>query len=346
LTDKVLDTLKALCAIPGPVGREEMVQEFMRDHLRNYCDSLESDKIGNLIASIDGTGEHYALVAHADEVGFYVSNIDENGFIRAKWSTQAYMPDLRLLPGQWILFMTEKGMVPGCFCVQTAHIAGQKGKNKLPCWEEIFIDVGVSSAEKVNDLGIQIGTPVIYAAPTEEVGSHLMGKSFDDRAGLTAMIMIAEQLSKLPKEKRPNVTLLSTVMEEIGAKGASASARDLDVDAVIVLEVGLADDYPGTHGEASVCLGKGPVVVVKDSQLVYSHATNKRVFEVAEKRSIEIQRAVYHNYATDGFPIAAQGQPVSTIGIPCRYTHSSFECIDPVDLVKTIDLVFHFLVSG
>ena len=323
-----------------------MVQEFMRDHLKDFCDSIDSDKIGNLVANIDGTGKHYALVAHADEVGFYVSNIDDNGFIRAKWSTQAHMPDLRLLPGQWILFMTEKGLIPGCFCVQTAHIAGPKGKNKLPCWDEIFIDVGVSSASDVNGLGIQIGTPVIYAAPIEKVGSHLMGKPFDDRVGLTVMIMIAEQLSRLPKEKRPKVTLLSTVMEEIGAKGVSAVARELDVDGVIVLEVGLADDYPGTHGEASVSLGKGPVVVVKDSQLVYSHVINKRIFEVAEEKGIEIQRAVYHNYATDGFPIAAQGQPVSTIGVPCRYTHSSFECIDPMDLVKTIDLVFHFLVSG
>ncbi len=322
-----------------------MVQEFMRDHLKDFCDSIDSDKIGNLIANIAGTGKHYALVAHADEVGFYVSNIDENGFIQAKWSTQAHMPDLRLLPGQWILFMTERGLIPGCFCVQTAHIAGPKGKNRIPSWDEIFIDVGVSSRSEVNDLEIQIGTPVIYAAPLEKVGSHLMGKSFDNRVGLTVMIMVAEQLSKLPKEKRPSVTLLSTVMEEIGAKGVSAIARELDVDAVIVLEVGLADDYPGTHGEASVCLGKGPVVAVKDSQIVYSHAINKRVFEVAEERSIEIQRAVYHNYATDGFPIASQGQLVSTIGVPCRYTHSSFECIDPLDLVKTIDLVFHFLVS-
>ena len=108
-----------------------MVQEFMRDHLKDFCDSIDSDKIGNLVANIDGTGKHYALVAHADEVGFYVSNIDDNGFIRAKWSTQAHMPDLRLLPGQWILFMTEKGLIPGCFCVQTAHIAGPKGKNNF-----------------------------------------------------------------------------------------------------------------------------------------------------------------------------------------------------------------------
>ncbi|MFW9933537.1 MAG: M20/M25/M40 family metallo-hydrolase, partial [Candidatus Thorarchaeota archaeon] len=208
-----------------------------------------------------------------------------------------------------------------------------------------FIDLGVQSAQEVEALGIHIGTPVIYAAPLEKIGRNLMGKSFDDRIGLAVMITLAERLSMTPKDRRPTVTFVSTVMEEIGARGVESVARDIDVEGVIVLEVGLADDYPGTHGEASVSLGKGPVIVVKDSQLVYSHKLNKRLFEVASKKHIRIQRAVYHHYATDGFRIAAQGQPVSTVGIPCRYTHSSFECIDPSDVENVIDLVFSFLLG-
>ncbi len=346
MSERVFDLLKELTAIPGPIGREDLVQEYVHDKLKDYCDTITSDKIGNLVATIEGTNAHYALVAHADEVGFFVSNIDDNGFIQAKWSTQGHMPDLRLLPGQWVLFMTDAGLVPGCFCVQTAHIAGPKGKNKMPTWDQVFIDVGLPSANDVDELGIHIGTPVIYAAPMEKIGNHLMGKSFDDRIGLALMITLAERLSKLPISGRPTITLISTVMEEIGAKGVSSVARDLDVDGVIVLEVGLADDYPGTHGEASVGLGKGPVIVVKDSQIVYSHKMNKRFFELSEKKKIPIQRAVYHHYATDGYPIASQGQRVSTIGIPCRYTHSSFECIDISDVLQAFDLIFHFLVDS
>ncbi len=345
LSEKVFDLLEELSGIHGPVGREELVQEFVRDHLVKSCDAVTSDKIGNLVATIDGTGKHYALVAHADEVGFFVSNIDENGFLKAKWSTQGHMPDLRLLPGQRILLMTESGMLPGCFCVQTAHIAGTKRKASIPRWDEVFIDVGLRSSEEVESAGIHIGTPVVYATSVKRVGNYLMGKSFDDRVGLAMVIVIAERLSKVDKERRPSVTLVSTVMEEIGAKGVAAVAKHLDVDGVIVLEVGLADDYPGTRGEASVGLGKGPVIVVKDNQLVYSHKINKQLFKVAEEKGIPIQRAVYHNYATDGFPIASQGQPVSTVGVPCRYTHSSFECIDPSDVQKTVELVFQFLMS-
>ena len=345
LPERVFELLNELSATPGPVGREEMVQDYVREHLKKYCEEIRTDKIGNIVATIEGTSNHYALVAHADEVGFFISNIDDSGFLQAKWSTQGYMPDLRLLPGQWVLLMTDDGLIPGCFCVKTAHIAGAKGKNTLPKWEDVFIDIGVESSAEVEEIGIHIGTPVIYAAPVERVGKHLMGKSFDDRVGLAEMIVLAERLSMTPKEQRPTVTFVSTVMEEIGAKGASAVARDLDVDGVIILEIGLADDYPGTHGEASVGLGKGPVIVIKDNQIVYSHKLNKKIIAIAEDRKIAFQRAVYHNYATDGFPIASQGQLVAVVGVPCRYSHSSFESIDPIDVQNVIELVYHFLIS-
>ncbi len=339
MSEKTLDLLRTLCAAPGPVGRETLVQEAVLEHLKKYCTKIEQDKIGNLMATIEGTGKHYAVVAHADEVGFIVSNIDSNGFLRAKWNTQAHVPDLRLLPGQMVLIMTEGGFIPGYFCVKTAHIAGQKGKSKLPTWEEVFLDIGMNSAKEVADLGICIGDPVIYASPVEKIGNNLMGKTFDDRVGLTVMILLAERLSEMPKDKRPTVTFVSTVMEEIGAKGAAAVARVLDVDGVFVVDIGLADDYPGTMGEAGVSLGKGPVIVIKDSQIVYSHELNKRIFAAAEKSGIPVQRAVYHNYATDGFQIVSQGQLVSVVAIPCRYSHSSFEAINLDDVEKTVRLI-------
>ncbi len=340
-----LDLLKTLCAIPGPVGRETLVQERMIEYLRDYCIDIKQDKIGNLTATIEGVKGHYAFLAHADEVGFLVSNIDDKGFIRAKWNTAGHLPDLRLLPGQWVLVMTDKGLIPGCFCVKTAHIAGAEGKKQLPSYQDVFLDIGVSSAKEVADLGINIGDPIIYAAPVEKVGNNVCGKSMDDRIGLVMMILLAERLSQLPQKDRPTITFVSTVMEELGAKGAAAIARNLDVDGVIIADIGLADDYPGTSGEAGVSLGKGPVIVIKDNQIHYSHELNQKLIEIGEKAGIGIQRAVYHNYATDGFQIASQGQLVSVVAVPCRYSHSSFEMINLKDLADATELVYQFLTK-
>jgi putative aminopeptidase FrvX len=345
LKESALRLLQQLCAIPGPVGHEDRVQEFMASSLKELADKITTDKIGNLTAVIEGTGPHYALVAHADEVGFFISGIDARGFLSVKWSTQGHEPDYRLLPGQRIKIMTDQGMVPGCFCVKTAHIAGAEGKKQVPSAEEVFIDIGASSGLEVNDRGIFVGAPVVYAETIDHVGSNVVGKSLDDRAGLTVLLLIAKMLAAHPKDKRPTVTMISTVMEELGAKGVTSAAGDLEADAVIVIDIGLADDYPGTHGEAGVALGKGPVIVIKDSQLVYSHMLNSRILEVADKNSIPVQRAVYHNYATDGFPLASLGQRVAAIGIPCRFSHSSFETIRLGDLEYTVQLIYEFLME-
>jgi putative aminopeptidase FrvX len=339
----IFNLLKKLSETPGPVGREERVQSIMRDHLKEHCREVNQDRIGNLVATMEGTGEHFAIVAHADEVGFLVSNIDENGFLKAKWNTQSYLPDLRLLPGQRIEIMTTDGFVPGCFCVKTAHIAGAQGKKRLPTWDEVFIDIGSNSADDVAGQGVNIGDSVLYASQLKQVGHNVMGKAMDDRIGLTIMIHLVDYLSEIAPEKRPTVTLVSTVMEELGAKGAAAIAHTLDVDGVFIVDIGLADDYPGTSGEAGVSLGKGPVIVIKDNQMYYSHQLNQRLFDAAEICGLPIQRAVYHNYSTDGFQLASQGQVVSTLGIPCRYSHSSFETLNLEDAEKTLTLLTNVL---
>lgn len=345
LAEKILDLLRTLSATPGPVGREGLVQDIMKNELGKYCPTIIRDKIGNLIATLEGDGKHYVIVAHADEVGFLVSNIDEKGFIRAKWNTQGHMPDLRLLPGQWVLVMTDTGLIPGCFAVKTGHIAGPEGKSRIPTYEEVFLDIGLTSREEVEEQGIHIGNPIIYAAPIEKVGHNVVGKSMDDRIGLVIMIELAETLSKVPVEKRPKVTFVSTVMEELGAKGAAVIAKDLDVDGVIAIDIGLADDHPGTNGEAGVGLGLGPVIVIKDDAMHYSHDLVRFILDTAEREKIPIQRAVYHHYLTDGVQFAMQGQRVAVTAVPCRYSHSSFETINLKDVEMTVQLLARVLLS-
>ena len=345
MSEHVLELLKTLSATPGPVGRENLVQDIVETELSNFCEDISRDKLGNLIATMEGTGKHYVIVAHADEVGFLVSNIEETGFIRAKWNTQGHMPDLRLLPGQWVLVMTDNGFIPGFFAVKTAHIAGKRGKSRIPTYDEVFLDVGLSSREEVESQGIHIGDPIIYAAPVEKVGHNVSGKSMDDRIGLVIMIELARILSRIAPKKRPKVTFVSTVMEELGAKGAATIAKGLAVDHVIVLDIGLADDYPGTNGEAGVALEKGPVIVIKDDAMHYTHTLVKMILESAEKEEIPIQRAVYHNYITDGVQFALHGQSVAVVAIPCRYTHSSFETINLIDVEMALNLLEKVILS-
>ncbi len=348
MSEETLELLKVLSATPGPVGREALVQDIVKERFKDHCGGFTQDRIGNVVGTLEGDiDKHYAIVAHADEVGFLVSSIDEKGFLRVKWNTQGHLPDLRLLPGQWVLILTEKGLIPGVFCVKTAHLAGPEGKNRIPTYEEVFLDIGAKNAEDIQELGINIGDPVIYAAPVERLlNHHVSGKSMDDRVGLVVLLRALEQFAKMPKAKRPTITFVSTVMEELGAKGAAVVAKDLDVDAIIILDIGLADDHPGTNGEFGISLGKGPIIVIKDSAMHYSHEFVLRIIKTAEKEKIPIQRAVFHSYMTDGVQFASQGQVVSVLAIPCRYSHSSFETVNLLDVDMTIHLLMKLLTSN
>ncbi len=348
MSEETLNLLKTLSATPGPVGREVLVQDIIKEHFKEYCGSFTQDRIGNVVGTLEGgVDKHYAIVAHADEVGFLVSSIDEKGFLRVKWNTQGHMPDLRLLPGQWVLIMTEKGLVPGVFCVKTAHLAGPEGKGRIPTYEEVFLDIGAKDVEDIHEAGINIGDPVIYAAPVERLlNHHVSGKSMDDRIGLVVLLRVLGQFAKIPKTKRPTITFVSTVMEELGAKGAAAVARDLNVDAVVVLDIGLADDHPGINGVTTVSLGKGPIIVIKDSAMHYSHDFVQSIIRTAEKEEIPIQRAVFHSYTTDGVQFGSQGHVVSVLAVPCRYSHSSFETVNLLDVDMTIHLLMKLLTSS
>ena len=91
MSEETLDLLKTLSATPGPVGREGMVQDIIKEHFKQHCGSFTQDRIGNVVSTLEGDiDKHYAIIAHADEVGFLISNIDERGFLRVKCNTQVH----------------------------------------------------------------------------------------------------------------------------------------------------------------------------------------------------------------------------------------------------------------
>ena len=55
--NEIFQLLQQLIEIPGPVGREEAVQKFLRSKWNHYGFETEVDRIGNLYGHIDGNGQ-------------------------------------------------------------------------------------------------------------------------------------------------------------------------------------------------------------------------------------------------------------------------------------------------
>ena len=150
-----LTLLSELVNIPGPVGREEKVQQFLAAKWKTSGLDVKLDRIGNLYGRLNGAGPHWAIVSHVDTIGFLVQQILSDGFLKVAFNTAATTPDARFLAGSKVRFLTNKSQdIFGYFGLRSGHLAGIEGKKKPILFDEMFIDLGTNSIEEVKKLGI------------------------------------------------------------------------------------------------------------------------------------------------------------------------------------------------
>jgi endoglucanase len=345
-TKDVLKLLSELVDISAPVGREDAVQQFLANEWEKFNFKTEIDKIGNLYGHISGKGPHWAIVSHADTIGFIVQQILSDGFLKMAFNTAATTPDARFLAGSPLRFLSNNTTdTLGYFGLRSGHLAGIEGKKEPVLFDDMFVDIGVNSLKEVYDLGIDIGTPAVFHSSVQQIQNNVVGPSMDNRVGSTIQTILAERL--MNKKIKPNLTLISTVQEEMGMKGAAAAAQNRDFDAVINIDVGLTGDIPSSKNDfISTKLGSGPILVVKDFSIHYSHSLYSMIKESAINTKIPFQKAVFKNYNTDGMYFFMNGHPTITVSVPCRYTHTNFETINISDVLHTINLLETVLLNS
>ena len=154
-------------------------------------------------------------MAHMDEVGFFVREITEDGYL--KIDPAGSWLDPVLLSQKWIV-MGTKGPVQGMTGAESVHIAAPESVKAISD-KHLFIDVGAKSDKEVYALGIRPGMPVTPDTKFSVMNNsqRYAGKAFDDRVGL---VVITEVLKRI-KDKTPNTVLVAaTTQEEVGMRGA------------------------------------------------------------------------------------------------------------------------------
>ena len=251
-------TLK-LMLIPGLSGTEDRVRRAIAAELRALGLDGRGDRLGNLIATIPATAPSPSvmLFAHMDQVGLVVRKIEASGLIRVE--RLGGVPE-RALPSQEVLFCVGVGRdAPGVIANKSHHATGQDEKYRVLPYPELFIDAGFSSLEDVRAAGIDIGTPVVYAAKAIELaGGRIAGTSVDDRAGCAVLVEVARALLAAPA--RPTVHVVFSVQEEFNLRGVLPVARALAPDIAIQIDLMLATDTPDMAARGDVRLGGGPAM--------------------------------------------------------------------------------------
>jgi endoglucanase len=341
---KLVDVLETLSNACGVAGREEEIQVLMKELLKPHMDEIKEDKLGNVIGVKQGKGNmpKVMLTAHMDEIGLMVKNITKEGFIHF---TKIGGIDDRILVAQKVLVHTKKGPITGVIGSKPPHILKEEEKKKVIEADKLFIDVGATSREDAQKIGLQIGDPVSFDIKFARVGNEaVVGKAFDDRVGCAALV---ETLARLGKADC-TVYAVGTIQEEVGLRGATVAAFQLRPDVGVALDVTVAGDVPGVQEvEAPIKMRKGPSVTVTDYGLITHPKVLKWFIDAAEESKVPYQLESTSGGTTDAARIALsrEGVPSGVLSIPTRYIHSPASLLSLVDLENTIKLTVTALGS-
>lgn len=347
MKDRIRKTLTDLMMIPGLSGHEGRVRRYLRARLEELAITAHTDRMGNLIATVEGDGEapSVMLFAHMDQLGLVVRKVEDDGLVRVE--RLGGVPE-RALASQAVLFCVGEGRdLPGVLANKSHHATTPDEKYRVVPYSEVYIDTGLGTAKAVADAGVEIGTPVVYLPRVLALaGDRLAGTSVDDRAGCAVIVELAAMLKKTPG--LPTVHLVFSVQEEYNLRGAVPAAQALLPDIAIQLDLVLATDTPDMDARGNVTLGGGPAISRYSFHGrgtlngVIPHPAMVDLFKAAaQAASLPLQQSAHIGALTDLSYVQLVGGGVASIdiGFPMRYSHSSLEVCDLGDLEGLVSLL-------
>ncbi|TVQ60340.1 MAG: M42 family peptidase [Phycisphaerales bacterium] len=359
-----VELLKRLCETPGVPGREERVRALIEKEVKGLFDNVEVDALGSLICTrapraakkggskkttakkpTGGKGEppRVMLLCHMDEIGFYVSSIDEKGFV---FLDPAGGFDTRNLFSRRVLVCTDKGdyqavMNPGG---RPIHISGPEERNKVPEVKEFFVDTGMTADEVKKK--IQIGDYVVMDEPLIEIGQKVVSKALDNRVACWLGIEAVRTLEKSGAGHSCEVVVAFTTQEEVGLRGARTASYSVRPDIGIGIDVTLACDTPGVPAAERVTEhGKGFALHIKDASFISDFGLVNDLEAVAKKKKVPYQRSILARGGQDGAAAqqAAAGARAVGVTVGTRYIHTVTEMVDKTDLAAARDVLAAYL---
>jgi putative aminopeptidase FrvX len=324
--DNAETLLKELTEANGISGHETEVRHIVQGRLRSLGE-VSHDKLGSVICRKPGDAPNpkIMLAAHMDEIGFIVSHITKDGFIR--FSAVGGWWDHVLL-AQRVVVRTAKGDVTGIIGAKSPHLLSDEERSKLVEKKDMYIDVGATSREEVEKVGISVADPILPVSPFAVLasGKAYLCKVFDDRAGCALLITAMQRMFNVGHSN--TVYAVATVQEEVGLRGATTSVRVVNPDVAIVLEATGVNDMPGASNDThqTFRLGQGPIVTFYRQDMIPNHGLRTLLVDTAKRYGIPIQIRADGGIrrGTDGAAIHLHGSGVPTVvlSLPVRYIHS------------------------
>ncbi|MBS1611267.1 MAG: M42 family metallopeptidase [Bacteroidetes bacterium] len=329
--------LKQICEVPGVPGHEQKVRELVTKELNGVVDSITVDNMGNLIAlkKVKSSEKPVMAAAHMDEIGFIVSHIDDNGFLR-------FHPlggfDPKTLTAQRVVIHGKKDVI-GVMGTKPIHLMSPEERGKSLQLTDFFIDLGMKKEEVVKI--VEVGNVVTRDRELIEMGDCVNCKSLDNRV---AVFILIETLKELKGKEIPyDFHAVFTVQEEVGIRGAQVAAHHVNPHFSFCIDTTIAFDTPGAKPEEQVTkLGEGVAIKVMDASAICDYRMVKYMKELANNNNMKWQNELLPAGGTDtaGMQRMAKfGTIAGAVSIPTRHIHSVIEMAHKEDIKGNIDLL-------
>jgi endoglucanase len=327
--------LKKICEAPGVPGYEAKIRQLIIKEVSPLVDEVRVDNLGNVITLKKGKSDNKKamVAAHMDEIGFIVTHIDDQGFVR--FTTLGGF-DPKTLTAQRVIIHGKKD-VPGVMGTKPIHVMTQEERTKMPKIQDFYIDLGMKK-EEVEKV-VSVGDPVTRERELVEMGECVNCKSIDNRVSVFILIEMLRTL----KKPAYDVYGVFTVQEEVGIRGANVAAHGIDPDFGIGLDTTIAFDLPGAQAHEKVTsLGEGAAIKIMDASAICDYRMVDFMKKVADKKKIKWQPELLTAGGTDTAGIQRMGKRGAisgAISIPTRHLHQVIEMAHKKDIDDCISLL-------
>ena len=324
---ELFELIQTLSSAHGPSGDEADIRNILSELASPMADEVAWDTMGNLIVHRKGPGSKVMLAAHMDSIGFIVTHIEKEGFLR--------MGKLGGISPKEAVY-TPIRFKNGVRGVVVPEEKADFGKLKL---DECYIDIGARDEEQAKKL-VQVGDTAVYDSPCLLQGSGVISPYLDNRISCAVLLAVLERIQTSAND----LYFVFTSQEEVGLRGAKTAAWAVDPDWAIAVDVTDVDDTPGSERSGTVQLGQGAAVKVMDSSIICHPEVVAKLEGLAQVQGISVQRDIMRGGGTDAGAIHTTRLGVKTggISVPCRYIHTPVEMADLGDAEACIKLVEAF----
>jgi len=328
------ENLKKLCNSTF-VGSEQKAKTLAIKLLEPFVDEIKTDLTGSIFGFIKGKSDKTILLeAHIDEIGFTVTNVLENGFVRL---SNVGGIDIRTLPANTVKIHAENGDVVGVFTSTPPHLAKDKN-DEFSSLDEIFVDTGLKNAKDL----IKIGDFATFNTQAVELqNGFISAKSIDDRSGCVSLIEVAKNI-KAQGTPKDNIIILLASGEELGNRGAKIGAFNKQIDEAIIIDV-FFGFTPNCDKEKCGEMTKGAMIGVSP---ILDKQMREKLINLAQENNIPYQLEVMNGLTStdaDVVTITETGIKTALVSIPIKYMHTPIETVYLNDIKAVSDLITEYL---